>query len=96
MLLKRKAGPRSCGQLYPTGSFLYVLLALGVIVPMLVTAYGVRHITNPIQELIHASEQVTAGQFDQHIEVETGDEIETLADQFNLMSEKLDESYLLT
>jgi nitrate/nitrite-specific signal transduction histidine kinase len=69
------------------------LLALGVFVPVIVTAYGVRHITDPIQKLIHASEQVTAGQFDQRIEVKTGDEIETLADQFNLMSEKLDESY---
>ena len=72
---------------------LLVLLALGVIVPVLVTAYGVRHITEPIQKLIQASEQVTAGQFKQRIEVKTGDEIETLADQFNLMSAKLDDSY---
>jgi nitrate/nitrite-specific signal transduction histidine kinase len=72
---------------------LLVLLALGVIVPVLVTAYGVRHITNPIQNLIRASEQVTAGQFKHRIEVKTGDEIETLADQFNLMSAELDDSY---
>jgi nitrate/nitrite-specific signal transduction histidine kinase len=72
---------------------LLILLALGVIVPVLVTAYGVRHITGPIQKLIGASEQVTAGQFKQRIEVNTGDEIETLADQFNLMSVKLDDSY---
>jgi len=31
---------------------------LGVIVPVLVTAYGVRHITDPIQKLIQAAEQV--------------------------------------
>ena len=49
--------------LLPYRQLLLVLLALGVIVPVLVTAYGVRHITNPIQKLIHASEQVTAGQF---------------------------------
>jgi nitrate/nitrite-specific signal transduction histidine kinase len=36
---------------------------------------------------------VTAGQFKHRIEVKTGDEIETLADQFNLMSAKLDDSY---
>ena len=72
---------------------LFILLALGVIVPALVTAYGVRHITQPIQKLIRASAQVTAGQFKQRIEVKTGDEIETLADQFNLMSAELDESY---
>jgi nitrate/nitrite-specific signal transduction histidine kinase len=79
----------------PYKMLLIALLALGVIVPVLVTAYGVRHITDPIQKLIHASEQVTAGQFKQRIEVKTGDEIETLADQFNLMSAELDESYSL-
>jgi nitrate/nitrite-specific signal transduction histidine kinase len=72
---------------------LYLLLALGVIVPLLVTTYGVRHITEPIQKLIRAAGQVTAGQFKQRIEVKTGDEIETLADQFNVMSAKLEESY---
>jgi len=79
----------------PYQRLLLVLLALGVIVPVLVTAYGVRHITDPVQKLIQATEQVTAGQFKHRIEVKTGDEIETLADQFNLMSVKLDESYSL-
>jgi nitrate/nitrite-specific signal transduction histidine kinase len=77
----------------PYRQLLIVLLALGVIIPVLVTAYGVRHIINPIQKLIHASEQVTAGQFRHRIEVKTGDEIETLANQFNLMSAELDDSY---
>jgi nitrate/nitrite-specific signal transduction histidine kinase len=77
----------------PYRRLLLVLLAFGVIVPVLVTAYGVRYITDPIQELINATEKVTAGQFNQRIVVKTGDEIETLADQFNLMSAELDESY---
>jgi nitrate/nitrite-specific signal transduction histidine kinase len=77
----------------PYRQLLIFLLALGVIVPVLVTSYGVRHITEPIQKLIKAAEQVTAGQFKQRIEVKTGDEIETLTDQFNLMSAELDESY---
>jgi nitrate/nitrite-specific signal transduction histidine kinase len=77
----------------PYRQLLFVLLALGVIVPVLVTAYGVRHITGPIQKLIRASEHVTAGEFKHRIEVKTGDEIETLADQFNLMSAELDDSY---
>jgi nitrate/nitrite-specific signal transduction histidine kinase len=77
----------------PYRQLLLVLLGLGVIVPVLVTAYGVRHITDPIHKLIQASEQVTAGQFKHRIEVKTGDEIEILADQFNLMSAELDDSY---
>ncbi len=77
----------------PYRQLLYVLLALGVIVPLLVTAFGVRHITEPIQKLIRATEQMTAGQFKHQIEVKTGDEIETLTDQFNLLSAELDDSY---
>ncbi len=79
----------------PYQQLLLVLLGLGVIVPVLVTTYGVRHITEPVQKLIHAAEQVTAGQFKHRIEVKTGDEIETLAEQFNLMSAELDDSYSL-
>jgi two-component system nitrate/nitrite sensor histidine kinase NarX len=77
----------------PYRQFLLLLLALGIIVPVLVTAYGVRHVTEPVQKLIRAAEQVTAGQFKHRIEVKTGDEIETLAEQFNLMSAELDDSY---
>lgn len=77
----------------PYQRLLLGLLALGVVVPVMVTAYGVRHIINPIQKLIQATELVTAGQFKHHIEVKTGDEIETLADQFNLMSAELEDSY---
>jgi nitrate/nitrite-specific signal transduction histidine kinase len=79
----------------PYRQLLYILLALGVIVSALVTAYGVRHITEPIQKLIRAAELVTAGQFKHRIEVKTGDEIETLAEQFNRMSAELDDSYSL-
>lgn len=77
----------------PYRQFLLILLALGVIVPVLVTTYGVQQITEPIQELIRAARQVTAGEFKTRIEVKTGDEIEMLADQFNLMSAELNNSY---
>lgn len=72
---------------------LMLLLALGLIVPVIVTLIGVKHITDPIQKLIQAAEQVTAGRFDQRIDVRTDDEIETLAEQFNMMSARLQESY---
>lgn len=94
-LLKEQSWSEIMQPTLPYRRLLLVLLALGVIVPVLVTAYGVRHITNPIQKLIHASAQVTAGQFKHQIEVKTGDEIETLAEQFNLMSAELDDSYSL-
>jgi methyl-accepting chemotaxis protein len=75
------------------GPFLLLLLALGVVVPTLIVAVGVRQITKPITELIEATQQVAGGNFGQTISVHTGDEIEDLAEQFNLMSAQLQESY---
>jgi nitrate/nitrite-specific signal transduction histidine kinase len=93
IVLKKQSWKEIMQPTLPYRQLLLFLLALGLIVPVLVTAYGIRRITHPIQELIHASAQVTAGQFKHRIEVKTGDEIETLADQFNLMSAELDDSY---
>jgi nitrate/nitrite-specific signal transduction histidine kinase len=95
IIIKEQSWAKISQPTLPYRQLLLVLLALGVVVPVLVTAYGVRHITEPIQKLIRASEQVTAGQFGHRTEVKTGDEIETLAEQFNLMSAELDDSYSL-
>jgi nitrate/nitrite-specific signal transduction histidine kinase len=73
--------------------FLLLLLVLGVAVPILVVAVGVRRITRPIMELIGAAREVAQGRFGQTITAQTGDEIEELARQFNIMSAQLDESY---
>jgi signal transduction histidine kinase/HAMP domain-containing protein len=73
--------------------FLLLLLALGVVVPALVVAVGVRRITRPIEELIGAAQAVAGGDFGQRITAHTGDEIEELAQQFSLMSARLQESY---
>jgi nitrate/nitrite-specific signal transduction histidine kinase len=93
IVLKEQSWAEIMQPTLPYRQLLLVLLVLGVVVPILVTAYGVRHITQPIQKLMRASAQVTAGQFGHRIEVKTGDEIEALADQFNLMSAELDDSY---
>lgn len=73
--------------------FLLLLLALGVFVPVLVVAVGVRRITHPIAELIRAAQAVAGGNFGQKITASTGDEIEELAEQFNHMSAQLQTSY---
>ncbi len=75
------------------GRFLLLLLALGVIVPALLVTIGVRRITKPITDLIVAAQEVAEGNFGQTITAQTGDEIEELAEQFNLMSAQLQESY---
>ena len=73
--------------------FLLLLLVLGILVPALVVAVGVRRITKPIAELIQVAQDVAGGNFGQTITARTGDEIEELAEQFNAMSAQLAESY---
>ncbi|HKZ85583.1 MAG TPA: GAF domain-containing protein [Anaerolineae bacterium] len=75
------------------GQFLLALLALGVVIPAVVVAIGVRRITGPIAELVEASRQVAGGDFGQTVSPNTGDELEDLADQFNRMSGELKASY---
>jgi signal transduction histidine kinase len=75
--------------------FLLLLLALGVMVPILIVAIGVRRITRPITELIGAAQEIASGNFDQRITALTRDEVEELAEQFNAMAGQLQESYEL-
>ncbi len=74
------------------GLFIF-LLVLGVLLPIIVVSVGVRRITNPITDLMNAAQEVAQGNFDQIITAQTGDEIEELAGQFNLMAAQLEESY---
>jgi PAS domain S-box-containing protein len=73
--------------------FLFLLLVLGLVAPALVVMIGVRKITEPINRLIVATEAVASGDFGHMTAVRTGDEIEDLSKQFNLMSARLAESY---
>ncbi len=56
--------------------FLFVLIALGIVLPVMVVVFGVRRITKPINELIIAAQEVAQGNFDQSITANTNDEIE--------------------
>jgi signal transduction histidine kinase len=75
------------------GQSLLLLLALGIVVPTLIVTFGVRQIIRPIRRFIGAAQQVAGGNFDQRIVASTGDELEELAEQFNLMAAQLYESY---
>jgi len=77
----------------PYNRFMVGVLALGVVVPVALVALGVRRITRPIDELTRAAEDIAGGEFDQTIDVQTGDELERLAEQFNTMAAELQASY---
>jgi nitrate/nitrite-specific signal transduction histidine kinase len=75
------------------GQSLYLLLGLGVIIPTVVVAYGVKQITDPVSKLIAGAKEIAEGKYGQKITVQTGDELEELVTQFNRMSSQLQESY---
>ena len=75
------------------GQLLLLLLTLSAVAPALVVTVGVRRIVQPIAELIRAAQEVARGNLGQRITASTGDEIEELAEQFNLMAAQLEESY---
>jgi nitrate/nitrite-specific signal transduction histidine kinase len=74
---------------------LIILLAAGVIVPVIVVTYGAGHLTRPIEEMIRAAKEVSGGNFGRKIITTSNDELEELAYQFNRMSSELEQSYSL-
>lgn len=72
---------------------LWVLLVLGVAIPTIVVMVGVRRITGPITDFAAAAQRIAGGDFSHPITVETGDELEELAHQFNTMAINLKDSY---
>ncbi len=75
------------------GQILLLLLGLGVVVPTALVTVGVRRITRPISDLILAAQEIAGGRYKQRIVASSGDEMEELAQQFNLMAAHLQESY---
>ncbi len=75
------------------GQILLLLLGLGVVAPAALVTVGVRRITQPISDLILAAQEIAGGRYKQRIEASSGDELEELAEQFNLMAAHLQESY---
>ena len=70
-----------------------MLLLVGVAVSIAISLLLARRFTRPIVELERGAEALGAGQLDRRVRVAAGDELETLATQFNRMAERLQESY---
>jgi len=77
----------------PYSRFLALLLGLGIVVPVVVVAFGLRRIMRPINELTGAAQEMAGGNFRQRIVASTGDELEELAEQFNRMASELQSLY---
>jgi len=73
---------------------IFFVVGLGVIILAAVVIFLLsRAITRPISALTEGAEVIGKGQLDYSISVETGDEIQQLAEQFNAMARALKGSY---
>jgi signal transduction histidine kinase len=69
------------------------LLMGGLMLAFLAGLFLARKMIIPIQKLREGAAQIGAGNLEQRIAIKTGDELELLADQFNDMAGRLEESY---
>jgi signal transduction histidine kinase len=72
---------------------LAIVLAGASIFAVLAGIFLARRMVGPIQALRAGAERIGGGDFAQRISIKTGDELEGLADQFNEMGARLQESY---
>jgi two-component system, NtrC family, sensor kinase len=70
-----------------------LLLLMGLLLAVLASLFFVRKMVTPIQALQAGAARIGAGALDQRIDVRTGDELESLAEEFNAMAAQLRESY---
>jgi signal transduction histidine kinase len=70
-----------------------VLILVGVALSVLAGLVLARRMVKPIQALQAGAARIGAGELGHRIDVRTGDELETLADQFNHAAAQLQESY---
>jgi signal transduction histidine kinase len=70
-----------------------LMVVIGIVLSVFVSALLARRLAQPIQALQASAAKIGAGELDHRIEIRTGDELETLADEFNQMTSRLRESY---
>ena len=74
--------------------FALLLLGIGLSVGAIVILWLANKITRPIQELHEGVKTIRTGNLNHQVEIKTGDEIQSLADEFNTMATELQASHL--
>src|SRR5260221_12637192 len=69
------------------------LLVAGVLFAALAAMWLARSMARPVSVLQEGAQRIGAGDLESQISIKTGDELESLADQFNRMTAQLRESY---
>ena len=73
--------------------YAFLLVGIGLLMGATIIFWVSRRITEPIQELREGVESIRHGNLDHRASIKTGDEIEELAEEFNKMTEALQNSY---
>jgi signal transduction histidine kinase/HAMP domain-containing protein len=73
----------------------YTLLMVGLGIALLATFYVARRVVRPLEALRRGVEKIGKGDLNYHLEINTGDDIEVLAEQFNKMVGEIKNSYQL-
>jgi signal transduction histidine kinase len=69
------------------------LVVLGLAAAIAASVLLARRMVRPIREIETRARQIGEGQFDHRIAISTGDELEALANQFNRMAERVQDTY---
>jgi len=69
------------------------LLLIGMGMALLASAFVARRVVRPLEALRRGVDRIGKGDLDFRLKIKTGDEIETLAEEFNKMTEALQEAY---
>jgi signal transduction histidine kinase len=69
-----------------------IVATSAIIIGIIMAVFFSRSITIPLQEMIEATERVTAGDLTQRVNLHSGDELATLGNRFNLMAERLEQT----
>ncbi len=80
----------------PIRRFTQLLLAsllVSLLIPLVFVYLGIQRMTRPITALAEGAERLANGDFTHIVSVNTGDELQRLAHQFNMMSRRLAASY---
>ncbi|MDD5491711.1 MAG: ATP-binding protein [bacterium] len=72
--------------------FIIVIIAIVIFIPFFAVSLA-RDFLKPVYELHRGSEIIGQGNLEYHIQVNTGNELQELAEQFNLMADNLKNSY---
>ena len=92
-VLIERAADEAYGPLYSSMLRTAILLLCGLGIAILASWLIRRRVVRPIEVLRRGAAQIGAGALDHRIAINTGDEIQDLADEFNQMATQLQTSY---